>query len=54
MGGAEDKIVTGIASEEIAERLGCELHMYEDLGHAAYEEAEDFNQRIYDFFSKTA
>jgi hypothetical protein len=24
--------------------------MYDDLGHTAYEEAKDFNQRVYDFF----
>ena len=49
LGGRQDKVVTGIASEEIAERLGCRIHMYDDLGHAAYEEAKDFNQVIYDF-----
>lgn len=49
LGGAEDKIVTGAASTEMAERMGCECYLYEDLGHAAYEEAKDFNQRIYGF-----
>ena len=49
LGAAEDKIVTAKASEEIAERIGCPIHIYEDLGHAAYEEAPDFNKRIYDF-----
>ena len=50
LGGKQDKVVTGKASEEIAEKLGCEIYMYEELGHAAYEEAKDFNKRIYDFF----
>lgn len=49
IGGAKDKIVTGKASEEIAEKLGCEIYMYEELGHAAYEEAKDFNRKVYDF-----
>ena len=49
LGGRQDKVVTGRASEEIAEKLGCEIYMYEELGHAAYEEAKDFNQRIYQF-----
>lgn len=49
IGGAKDKIVTGKASEEIAEKLGCAIYMYEDLGHAAYEEAKDFNRKVYDF-----
>lgn len=52
LGGGQDKIVTGKASPEMAERIGCECYMYEELGHAAYEEAGDFNQRIYDFLSK--
>ena len=38
--------------DEIAEKLGCRLHMYEKLGHAAYEEAQDFNQMVYDFLSE--
>ena len=49
IGGRQDKVVTGAASEEIAEKLGCKIHMYENLGHAAYEEAKDFNKIVYDF-----
>lgn len=52
LGGGQDKIVTGAASEEIAEKLDCEIYMYDDLGHAAYEEAKDFNQRVYDFLTR--
>lgn len=50
LGGKQDQIVTGEASEEIAEKLRCELYLYEQYGHSAYEEASDFNRRIYDFF----
>lgn len=49
LGGGKDKIVGAEASLEIAERLGCACHIYDDLGHAAYEEAKDFNDRIYNF-----
>jgi len=49
LGGAEDQVVTGEASRETAEKLGCKVHMYENLGHAAYEEAADFNHRVYTF-----
>lgn len=52
IGGQKDKVVTGAASEEIAEKLGCKIYMYDDLGHAAYEEAKDFNIKIYDFFKE--
>lgn len=49
IGGKEDKVVTGAASEEIAEKLRCELYMYYTLGHGAYDEAHDFNKHIYKF-----
>ena len=52
IGGKQDKIVTGEASEEIAEKTNCEIYMYESLGHAAYEEAKDFNSRVYQFLQK--
>ena len=52
IGGKQDNVVSGVASEEISEKLGCALHMYENLGHAAYEEAQDFNQMVYDFLSE--
>lgn len=49
IGGKHDRILTGEASEEIAEKLGCECYMYENLGHSAYEEAPDFNRRVLEF-----
>lgn len=52
IGGRCDKIVTGAASDEIAERLACKRYIYDNLGHAAYEEARDFNKRIYDFLQE--
>ena len=52
IGGKKDKVVTATASEEIAKKLGCEIYMYEKLGHAAYEEASDFNQRVLVFLKE--
>lgn len=52
LGGAQDKVVSGEASAEIAEKLGCECYIYPDQSHEAYNEAKDFNQRIYDFFMR--
>ena len=49
VGAARDQVVTGAASEEIAAKLGCSLRMYDELGHAAYEEAKDFDRVVYDF-----
>ena len=52
IGGMKDKIVSPEASYEIAEKLKCEIYMYEDFGHAAYEEAKDFNKRIFEWLAK--
>lgn len=50
LGGTRDKIVGIEASREIHEHIsGSLLYEYEGLGHAAYEEAKDFNQRVYGF-----
>ena len=50
LGGDADIIAGAEASYEMRERIaGSELHIYEGLGHAAYEEAADFNQRVFDF-----
>ncbi len=50
IGGTDDRIVTGQASREIAAKIpGCELHLYEGLGHGLYEEAPDFLRRVADF-----
>ncbi|MBQ9010513.1 MAG: alpha/beta hydrolase [Clostridia bacterium] len=52
IGGRQDRVVTGEASVEMAERIGCPLYMYENLGHSAFEEGTDFVQRVYDFLKK--
>ena len=47
IGGTEDRIVTGQASRELAERIpDCRLWMYEGLSHGLYEEAPDFLERV--------
>ncbi|HZK26895.1 MAG TPA: alpha/beta hydrolase [Thermoclostridium sp.] len=52
IGAGQDKVVSGQASVEIAEKLGCRLYMYNDLGHGVYDEAKDFNQKVYMFFKE--
>jgi pimeloyl-ACP methyl ester carboxylesterase len=50
IGGKQDKIVTYKASEEIASKIpNAKLKTYEKFGHAAYEEAKDFNTAVYEF-----
>ena len=50
IGGDEDKTVGIRGSCELKERIAdSRLHVYPGLGHAAYEEAKDFNQRVFQF-----
>lgn len=53
IGGECDRIVGVDASIEIVERItSSEEYIYTQFGHAAYEEAKDFNGRILKLFSK--
>ncbi|MBQ6489300.1 MAG: alpha/beta hydrolase [Solobacterium sp.] len=50
IGGSEDRTVGIQASYEMHEQIrDSELYVYPGLGHAAYEEAEDFNARVFRF-----
>jgi pimeloyl-ACP methyl ester carboxylesterase len=50
LAGEDDRIVGVDASYELHERItGSELYVYSGLGHAAYEEAPDFNSRVLRF-----
>lgn len=51
LAGEDDRIVGVQASRELHARIpGSELHIYPGLGHAAFEEAKDFNERVFGFF----
>ena len=52
IGGKKDKIVGEDAALEIADKLDIDCYIYEDFGHAVYEEAHDFNAEILVFFIK--
>ena len=57
LGASDDKVVGGDATEKIAELLkdhpDCESYVYEaGYGHAAYDTAPDYKDRIQEFFSK--
>lgn len=55
IGGEKDKTVGIQGSYELKERIaGSRFHVYPGLGHAAYEEAKDFNQRVFDFLKEVA
>lgn len=47
IGRKQDSVVGVNSSKEIADRISnSELFLYEDYGHAVYEEAKDFNERV--------
>lgn len=45
-----DKALGGEASVTIADKLGCEIYMYDGYSHAVYDEAPDYKARLLDFF----
>lgn len=52
IGGDADQIVGVNASIELSEEIpNSELFLYKGLGHAAYEEAKDFNIRVLNFLT---
>lgn len=52
MGGGQDRVVGREAALEMAKRIGkATLLMYEEFGHAAYEESKEFNQKVIDFLT---
>lgn len=53
IGGEDDKTVGPEGSRELYEAIaGSKLYMYPGLGHAAFEEAPDFNQRVFEFLTR--
>ena len=54
IGSKDDKVLGGEASVKIFESLkdkpGCELFMYDGYGHAAYDTAPDYRERMLKFF----
>lgn len=49
IGARYDSVLGCQASVEMAEKVNAELYLY-DAGHAVYDEAPDYKQRIIDFF----
>ena len=52
MVGSEDRIFGVDASVDLAGRLCCGLCIFEGLGHAFYDETDEFKEKTYDFFIK--
>lgn len=53
IGGQQDKTLGAEASKKIAEKIpNAKLHMYPQWGHGLYEEAKDFNERIFAYLTR--
>ena len=50
IGGWKDRIVSGMASVDIAEKLHCDIFMCDELGHALDEEDPLYHKRVKDWF----
>jgi len=54
IGGGQDRIVGTRAAYDLKEMISdSQLYVYPDYGHAAYEEAKDFNQRVFRFLESS-
>ena len=55
IGGEQDRVLGPEASRELAQAIpGAKLHIYEQWGHGAYEEAKDFNSLVLRFLTESA
>lgn len=52
IGSWKDRTLSPKGSVEIAEKLGCELYMYDGYSHAVYDESPDYKERLMSFFDK--
>ncbi len=53
IGGEKDMIVGGESSYILSEKIkGSRLFMYSHYGHSLYDEATDFNKKVYDFIKE--
>ena len=52
LGSRDDRVLGGAASEQLAAGIwGAELFLYEDQGHAAYDTAPDYRERMLRFLT---
>ncbi|MBQ6266711.1 MAG: alpha/beta hydrolase [Clostridia bacterium] len=56
LGDSDDRVLGADASNEISAQLqgrpDCEMYLYQGCGHAAYDTAPDYAQRLFAFFTK--
>ena len=52
LGADQDKLFGAEGPLELQEKLGCDGYIYEGYGHAVYDEAPDFLDRVFAFFQE--
>ena len=53
IGARKDKVLGIIGSEELAEKISnSEIYIYEEYSHGVYEQAKDFNDRIFEYLKR--
>lgn len=52
LGSNEDRILDRKGSLEISKKLKCQFYMYDGYGHAVYDEAPDFRERMMRFYEQ--
>jgi len=52
IGAGRDKIFGADYSRETADKIGCDLYIYENYGHAVYDEASGYKERVMKFFQE--
>lgn len=52
LGDKNDKVFSVDNNYEMAEKLNCEIFIYDNYAHAVYDEAEDIKERIKEFFDR--
>ena len=50
LGSVDDKVIDSALMEKLAEEAGAQIYLYKGYGHAVYDEAPDFKERIMEFF----
>lgn len=53
IGAKQDKVLGIVGSEELVDKIeNSELYIYEEYSHGVYEQAKDFNNRIFEYLKK--
>ncbi|MDO5297490.1 MAG: alpha/beta hydrolase [bacterium] len=52
LGAKQDKIISPHASEDLQKKLRCQSYIYDGYGHAVYDEAPDYKDKVLNFLNE--